>query len=309
MNGTGPGSGETGGSQAARDRLFRWGCAGAALLALVLCGGFAALVWSVVTEDTRARTSLEGQVLPLAPGVEMAFVYVPAGEFLMGSDPVQDEFAGSEEMPQHRVWLAEYWIGKFEVTNNQYKVFVDSGGAPRPFYFEGNRVPQGLENLPVSSVTWSDAADFCAWATGLLKQQHPGLRMRLPTEAEWEKAARGTDGRIYPWGNQAPDPGLANMTLVNRGTLEVGTFPRGASPFGALDMAGNLKEWVEDFYDPGAYKSSPRNNPAGPASGIGRGLRGGSFNNGPVRLRSAARDSSCPGCTSVDVGFRVVVSP
>jgi len=220
-------------------------------------------------------------------------VRVPAGEFLMGSDTWKDPNAEGDELPQHRLRLGEYWIGKYPVTNAQYKVFVDATGHPPPGHWEGGKIPAGKENHPVVNVSWHDAAAFCAWA---------GLR--LPTEAEWEKAARGADGRIYPWGDKW-DARKANTSEGGRGgTTPVGAYPAGASPYGALDMAGNVWEWVADWYGEGYYSQSPRENPLGPASGTYRVVRGGSWVLDLRDVRAAYRYRNHPDARLDNFGFR-----
>ena len=200
---------------------------------------------------------------------DMTLLYVPAGEFTMGSDTGE-----VEEKPAHTVDLDAFWIDKTEVTNKMYALCVAAGSckerepdskksSSRSSYY-GN---SDFDNYPVINVSWIDAKAYCEWAG-----------RRLPTEAEWEKAARGRDGRTYPWGND-----IANSNLLNYGysdsrdTTEVGKYPSGASPYGALDMAGNVWEWVNDWYDANYYTSSPSSNPQGPASGQERVLRGGSW--------------------------------
>ena len=160
------------------------------------------------------------------------------------------------------------------------------------------RDPQ-FAKQPVSGVTWSQARDYAAWAGG-----------RLPTEAEWEKACRGTDGRTYPWGNPDPTGDLLNFAETGLGTWStVGSYPGGASPYGALDMAGNVWEWTADRYDGAYYADSPRENPTGPATGDMRVLRGGSFHHDADYVRCAVRDGYYPDYGNDNLGFRVVVSP
>ena len=221
--------------------------------------------------------------IELAQGVKMEFVRVPAGEFLMGSDPSVDTLALPNEQPQHHVYLDEYWIGKYPVTNQQYQVFVNETKKKPPWNWKNDGYPLNKRNHPVIEVGWEDARVFCDWASSLTKKQ-----ISLPTEAQWEKAARGTDGRIYPWGNQAPDMTLANYNGNVGDTTSVGSYPAGTSPYGAMDMTGNAWEWTMDWE--GSYSSEKIFNPLGSDSGNSRGLRGGSWNGIEYSIRSAHRD-------------------
>jgi len=193
-------------------------------------------------------------------------VRIPAGEFAMGSN-------NYDEKPSHTVYLDAYYIDKYEVTNAQYKKFCDAtnrfdpefphfGGKTDPGYFKN------YPNNPVVNVTWEEASAYSSWAG-----------KRLPTEAEWEKAARGTDGRKYPWGNKW-DASKCNSkeSGINK-TTPVGSYPQGASPYGVMDMAGNVWEWCQDRYDHNYYQVSSSSNPTGPSSGAGRILRGGCWAN------------------------------
>ena len=220
--------------------------------------------------------------LLLPSGVTMDFVYVPAGEFWMGATK-DDKDAIDCEKPQHKVYLDGYWIGKHPVTNEQYRAFVKHGGGEEPGCI--NRFNnQHKHRHPVVGVNWHQAEKFCQWLS-----QHSGERVYLPTEAQWEKAARGTDGRRYPWGDRVPTPQLANYDKIIGDTTSVGSYPSGASPYGALDMAGNVWEWVVDWYAEDYYSRSPAENPTGPTSGEFRVLRGGSWDYNELFLRVSSR--------------------
>ena len=219
----------------------------------------------------------------ISPKDGMTLMYVPAGNFLMGSAE-QDPYIPEDEKPQHTVYLDAYWIDKTDVTNKMYALCMANKGACNPptntssstrsSYYSN---PQ-YDNYPVIYVTWGMADTYCKWAG-----------RQLPTEAQWEKAARGTDSRLYPWGN------LIDCSLANyRGkkgycvgdTTEVGDYPKGASIYGTLDMAGNVDQWVADWYDANYYNWSPSFNPLGAASSQYRVLRGGPWNGGFEVVRS-----------------------
>ncbi len=227
-------------------------------------------------------------------------VFVPAGEFIMGSPEGEGD---DDEHPQRTVYLDAFYIGKYEVTNAEYKECVDAGACDPPSMnssytrdpYYGN--PE-YDNYPVIYVSWYDAQAYCDWKG-----------VRLPTEAEWEKAARGTDGQEYPWGNEAPDETKLNHELTVGNTTEVGSYPDGASPYGAMDMAGNVYEWVADWYDPDYYREAPNRNPQGPDSGNSRVLRGGSWFNDQGFARCAYRSGFYPVYRGSYGGFRVAASP
>lgn len=234
-------------------------------------------------------------------------IYVPAGEFLMGS-PDRDSHALNLEKPQHWVYLDAFWIDRTEVTNDQYRQCVEAGVCGQPAYWGDARFDGG--GYPVVGVTWYSAVAYCEWAG-----------VRLPTEAEWEKAARGGDDRIYPWGDEF-DGSRANFcdrnceesgrdASVDDGyaqTAPVGSYPAGASPYGGLDMAGNVYDWVSDWYDQTFYARSPSHNPLGPASGEYRVVRGGSWRNESADLRSAYRGGTRPELQGSFIGFRCGLS-
>jgi len=241
------------------------------------------------------------------PADGMVMVYVPAGEFLMGSSDADDQ-AQDTEKPQHTVYLDAFWIDRTEVTNAQYRKCVEAGACREPGCWNDERY--SAPDQPVVCVSWDGAQDYAAWTGG-----------RLPTEAEWEKAARGTDGRIYPWGNEFDGSRLnycdrnceqdGKDTSADDGyavTAPVGSYPTGASPYGALDMAGNVWEWVADWYDGRYYARSPARNPQGPDSGDGRVGRGGAFYEGIWLTRCARRLWVNPNFWDWTIGFRVVAA-
>jgi formylglycine-generating enzyme required for sulfatase activity len=220
-------------------------------------------------------------------GAEM--VYVPSGEFLMGSE---DEDAYKTEKPEHIVYLDGYWIYKHEVTNAQYQRCIEAGVC------SGNLGLYSENENPAVYINWHMAESYCEWVGG-----------RLPTEAEWEKAARGDDGRTYPWGETRPSCGIANYYGCRSGTAPVGSYLDNVSPYGALDMAGNVWEWVADWYGADYYAVSPYSNPTGPATGIYRVVRGGSWSNNAWYLRTSDRLSYKPDTTDQLCGFRCAFSP
>lgn len=226
---------------------------------------------------------------------EMVLHYVPAGPFYMGSP----EGVGEEnEHPLHVLSLDAFWIDETEVTNAQYRMCVEAGVCEIPSVEGYDPLERG--NWPVE-VTWRAAQAYCTWAGG-----------RLPTEAEWEKAARGTDARTYPWGDEEPDCTRANHDSLREGwcfagLAPVGSFLAGASPYGALDMAGNVEEWVNDWYDANYYGQSPEQNPLGPDSGEYRVARGCNWYHPAEYIRAAYRASGAPDDTTMPLGFRCVM--
>jgi formylglycine-generating enzyme required for sulfatase activity len=241
-------------------------------------------------------------------------VHVPAGEFTMGSKE-----GNNNEKPEHKVFLDGYWIGKYEVTVSQFKEFVNdvgyktdaekSDGAyvylndewrkkkdanwQNPYFTQG-------DNNPVVCVSWNDAAAYCEWLN-----KKAGSDFKLPTEAEWEKAARGRDGRVYPWGNKFDKTRCNSYESELNKTTPVGSYPAGVSPYGIMDMAGNVDEWCLDWYEEKYYEKSHDKNPIGPKDGVPRVLRGGGWISLGRGVRSAFRSRNEPSDRWIDSGFRL----
>ena len=242
-------------------------------------------------------------LIVLKPPVEIEWVTIPAGEFLMGSDKKKDKKAKDHETPQHRLYLPEFQIAKYPITNAQYQAFVAAAGHQAPEHWKDGVMPKGLENHPVVHVSWYDVQEFCKWA-----------KARLPSEAEWEKAARGVDGRIYPWGNDSPAKDRCNFNGNVNDTTPVDRHPKGASPYGVMEMAGNVWEWTNSLW--GADFQKPQfGYPYNPHDGrettdapntIMRIARGGSWNRIDPDVRCAYRVYYHPWLRYNVIGFRVV---
>ncbi len=232
------------------------------------------------------RGDAPGEVVVRRDG--SVLVWVPAGVFRMGSDAPD---AWDNERPPHRVRLTQgAWLGRTPVTWAQYRRFCQKTRrvAPEP------RSPAGPDH-PVHGITWDDAQAYCAWAG-----------MRLPTEAEWERAARGTDGRAYPWGDAAPDPRTCCF-LGADSSAPAGAHAAGAAPWGHLDLSGNVWEWVADLFGP--YGADPVVDPTGPTAGKYRLVRGGSWQSAAESCRTTTRRGTAPRAIDPTVGFRVARSP
>ena len=210
------------------------------------------------------------------------------------------------EQPQHTIELSEYSIGKYPITNREYQAFVRDAKYNPPRGWDGDQFPAEKGSHPVVSVSWDDATSYCKWLNEKTKMNY-----RLPTEAEWEKAARGEDGRVYSWGNDF-DPKKANTSEAKIGdTSDVGNFsPQGDSLYGCADMIGNVWEWCNDWFDEQEYKKRTEfKDPRGSEKGSTRVLRGGSFNDNHRGARCAYRDWYDPNSTNGSIGFRVASSP
>jgi formylglycine-generating enzyme required for sulfatase activity len=298
-------------------------------LALML---FGIACGSSPTEDSNSNEKIK------EPSLE-GMVFIPAGEFLMGSPEGEGAY---DEHPQHKIYLDAYYIDKYEVTHASFKKFVEATGyvtdaerigsgyvwnpkdesygplsmegvnwrypnkwmPERPYYPNSweNYKEADKMNYPVTQVSWNDAQAYTKWAG-----------KRLPTESEWEKAARGTDGRKWPWGNVF-DLNIGGVTthvnIGSDGPLSVGCFPTGVSPYGIYNMAGNVREWVADWYAVDYYTYSSQNNPKGPSYGKFRVLRGGSWRDYKShQVLSANRMYQTLDYSSNFVGFRCVWSP
>lgn len=273
----------------------------------------ASVAWGLDTQDISVEWTPEGKRLAMeraALPTHDEMVRIPAGEFLMGSVKRTDRNAYPAELPQRRVWLDAYDIDKYELTALQYLKFVVATDRQPllDWRYDGGNFQESMAHHPVMHVTWFDADAYCKWAG-----------KRLPTEAEWEKAARGEDGRIFPWGNQ-----MAGLTRANYGRtglsgpvrdrperlllyppiISVDKYENSVSPYGLHQMAGNVAEWVADWYDREYYKSAPNRNPKGPDSGTHRAFRGGGWIDSTPTVRAAQRNGSPPETKMNWLGFR-----
>jgi len=229
--------------------------------------------------------------------IQEDMVTIPAGPFIRGTTS-----GGFDERPERTIFLDTFSIDRYEVTNHQYQQFVLATGhrkaAPPARYAKGLGKMRGT-NQPVVYVSWDDAMDYCRWKG-----------KRLPTEAEWEKAMRGIDGRLWPWGNEEK-PNGANWARVQDGhelSGRVGSFQTDKSPYGVMDGAGNVMEWVDDWYNERYYKESPELDPPSPEYGIYRVLRGGSYTTTGADLRITSRSKMVPDYRDETIGFRCAIS-
>ena len=278
----------------------------------------AGTAWALDTQDitiewTEAGKKLAAQrVATLKTKAEM--VLIPAGEFIMGSDKKSDRLAYRTELPQRRVYLDAFEIGKYEVTALEYLKFVLETNRPPQldWRYDGGNFQETMAHHPIMHVTWYEADAYCKWAG-----------QRLPTEAEWEKAARGTEGRLYPWGNEYAGPTRANFgrtglsgpvrdrperLLLYPPIISVDKYENSVSPYGLYQTIGNVAEWVADWYDPDYYKKASNQNPRGPETGTQKAFRGAGWMDSTTTVRVAMRNGTDPNTKINWLGFRCAKS-
>ncbi len=299
-----------------RLRPLLWpGWLGPVIVVICFTIGWILFHWNVEQQDSPQieRLTTITHIIPPTPSVQfqirsidkMELIYIPSGEFFMGSI-TNDPLAEKDEWPRHPVFVDSFWIDKTEITNHQYRLCVASGVCEAPFE-QRNSFFQ--DDLPVVGVDWFQSQAYCEWVGG-----------RLPTEAEWEKAARGTDSRIYPWGNEFDGTRLnsCDKNCIQdwkdvrwddgyKYTAPVGSYPDGASPYGILDMSGNVWEWTNDWYAEDYYVDAPYRNPMGPMDGVQRVIRGGSWHYSGRNLRAVNRHKDTPTFRYDKIGFRCVL--
>jgi formylglycine-generating enzyme required for sulfatase activity len=280
---------------------------------VALAAGTAGAAWSLDVADIVNEWTPEGKKIAAQQAMLPAYdemVLVPAGSFLMGSDKKVDKNAYPPEFPRRRVYLDGFEIDKYEVTTVQFLKFVLATDRPPllDWRYEGGNFQESMAAHPVMHVSWDDADAYCKWAG-----------KRLPTSAEWEKAARGDDGRLYPWGNQLPGPSRANFgrtglsgpvrdrperLLLYPPIISVNKYENAVSPYGVYQMSGNVAEWTADWYDANYYKTAPDRNPKGPERGTQKAFRGGGWIDSGPSIRPAQRNGAEPSMKMNWLGFR-----
>lgn len=256
--------------------------------------------------------------------LDLEFIFIPESEFIMGSDPSVDRLTQTDETPQHRLFITGFFMMRCPVTNAQYRLFMEAAGHRPPRFWRNDQFPADKADHPVTGVSFPDAVAFCRWATEMT-----GLSLRLPTEAEWEKAARGEDGRLYPWGNEWDKNLCNNRHTKIRDTTPVNRFsPQGDSSYGVADLGGNVQEWSSSLF--GSYPYQPADgrevlvynlehaslmpklhetgcvaNPRQIEAAFDKQVvRGGSWRQGQHESRCAYRSWAAPMHRSEDTGFR-----
>jgi len=235
---------------------------------------------------------------------DVPMIRIPAGKFTMGRPILSAKDERPNEGPTHDVSLKEYYIDKYEVTNGDYKACVDAGVCDTPHSLNSSARTKGYypnpdyANFPVVHVDWYMADAYCEWRGA-----------RLPTEAEWEKAARGTNDKHFPWGQNIVSCAFTQYATCGKDTVAVGSHPDGASPYGVHDMAGNVWEWVADWYGSDYYALSPPDAPQGPGTGLYRVVRGGGWNSDSTQLWVTYRTRYTPDYDTFNLGFRCAKSP
>jgi len=280
---------------------------------VALAAGTAGAAWSLDVADIVNEWTPEGKKLASERAklpVKDDMVQIPAGSFLMGSTRQVDRNAYPAEFPQRRIDLDAYEIDTYEVSALQFLRFVLATDRPPliDWRYDGGNFQESMMHHPVMHVTWYEAEAYCKWAG-----------KRLPTEAEWEKAARGEDGRVYPWGNQPA--GLSRSNFGRTGlsgpvrdrperlmlyppVISVDKYENAVSPYGVYQMAGNVSEWVADWYDAKYYSSGPDRNPPGPQHGTQKAFRGGGWIDSTPAVRAAQRNGADPNTKMNWLGFR-----
>jgi iron(II)-dependent oxidoreductase len=299
-----------------RFRKWEWGVNAVLVIAALLI--MARIAWGLDTQDITVEWTAEGKRIAQERAATWPtmdeMVPVAAGAFLMGSDKKVDRNAYKAELPQRPVYLDAFEIDKYEVTNLQYLKFIlATGRNPQlDWRYDGGNFQESMANHPIMHVSWYDADTYCKWAG-----------KRLPTEAEWEKAARGEDGRLNPWGNQPA--GLSRVNFGRTGLsgpvrdrperlllypplIAVDKYDNAVSPYGAFQMMGNVAEWVADWYDPDYYKTASDRNPKGPEAGTQKAFRGGGWMDSTTTMRAAMRNGTDPTTKINWMGFRCAKS-
>ncbi len=288
------------------------------LLIAVALLSLANVVWGLDIQDIVVQWTEAGRKIAAERvanwKTKEEMVLIPAGEFIMGSDKKTDRLAYRSETPQRRVYLDAFEIGKYEVTALEYLKFVlATNRLPQlDWRYDGGNFQETMAHHPIMHVSWYDADAYCRWAG-----------KRLPTEAEWEKAARGTDGRLFPWGHEHAGPTRANFgrtglsgpvrdrperLLLYPPIISVDKYENAVSPYGLHQTIGNVAEWVADWYDQDYYKTAPDRNPKGPETGTQKAFRGGGWMDSTTTMRVAMRNGTDPNTKINWMGFRCAQS-